>query len=644
MIVFIFFSLFYNAGAVIYRLNESELALFPKLMHLDSFEECQKDAHAVYCTADFSLVSDEPSPLLDMIQEYSEYTTGHYNRTILHYGICLTQTCAKFYEEGHRDLASPLEACLNESISNKHQLKVKVLQLYGCRHPGKPPREVDQVDLIVGIVCIIILIANAVGSLCDYFFDRSKANKVFRLLLCFSIQYNWRKLTALASRGRDPRLIRLRAFHGIRVINATLVILAHCLVCSLILIDNPEFIEETYQQWPYHIILNGNLIMQTFLILSAFLLVYLSLIDQEKRPVSWSLLPKYVLFRWLRLTPVYVVMLALTATWLGHISSGPLWNQFVEREMLDCRQHWWQHILYINTFFNDSECFVQSWYLATDMQLYILAVVVYLACRTTRSRVIVLTSLMAAGVIIPAVVVYIKDLDGVFLNTPEVILGLFFRDPNFINTYSKSYTNIFGYMLGMALGYLVYHWQQQGVNFRRYQPLPRIMMWSALPLGVACMATGGIFFAEGPRQSTLVSMAFAAFMKPIFGLIICGLLIGLIFRFEDTYRGILEWRHWVTLSRVSYSAYLVHACIMRNYLALLTETSEQSVWNTLNYVVIMVVVCFLAAYVLYLLVEAPFNNIFKECLPNVEQYKKETEEKKNGKEHKTFKRSNGFKT
>lgn len=43
---------------------------------------------------------------------------------------------------------------------------------------------------------------------------------------------------------------------------------------------------------------------------------------------------------------------------------------------INCNQYWWRNILYINNWYPFSQmCMIWSWYLANDMQLYVIAIV-----------------------------------------------------------------------------------------------------------------------------------------------------------------------------------------------------------------------------------------------------------------------------
>ncbi|CAB3244322.1 unnamed protein product [Arctia plantaginis] len=442
----------------------------PPVMYMDSYELCQQDTDALYCMSEYVLVSDKPSPLLTMIQEFSEHSVSHYNHTKLRYGTCITQTCQKFYDLFDSDLKLILEACLNETLSTKYDLKVRILNDIHCKQPGTVMKDIDQLDIIVGIIFTILLIANIVGSLTDYHSGMKAENIVFKLLKCFSLIRNWKKLMALDADVSDPRSESLNGLHGIR-------------------------------------------------------------------------------------------------------------------------------------------------YLAVDMQLYIAGVIFFLSCRSSRSRKIALSLLFLAGMIMPASHVYFQDLDGIQLITPEETLSLFATDPHFNNIYTRFHTNIIGYVIGMALGYLVYHWQTQRIDVKQWQkPIYRILYYSSVLLGLWCGYIGSIFYQDAPRQPLYVRVLCAAFIKPIFGFFIAILLIGLIFKFEDRYRGFLEWNVWRRTSRLTYSAYLLHFSLIRIIITMRTSTIQVDTTHTVKTTLTLLTMTFITALVFWLLVEAPFSNIMKEYL------------------------------
>lgn len=64
-------------------------------------------------------------------------------------------------------------------------------------------------------------------------------------LLAFSMRRNWARLTAPSGGAEDPRLDRLKLFHGLRAITMICVIFSHTsLIMSFSFVENPAYIEK----------------------------------------------------------------------------------------------------------------------------------------------------------------------------------------------------------------------------------------------------------------------------------------------------------------------------------------------------------------------------------------------------------------
>jgi peptidoglycan/LPS O-acetylase OafA/YrhL len=79
--------------------------------------------------------------------------------------------------------------------------------------------------------------------------------------------------------------------------------------------------------------------------------------------------------RYLRLTPAYAAVVLFTAGLSGHMGDGPMWFGYWEN-VASCRDWWWTNLLYINNIvpFKRNmyrECDAWTWYLATDMQFFL---------------------------------------------------------------------------------------------------------------------------------------------------------------------------------------------------------------------------------------------------------------------------------
>ncbi|KAJ8716965.1 hypothetical protein PYW08_005364 [Mythimna loreyi] len=622
-----FLCLLHVCYGVIYRLNETEYDRMPPVYAVDPYEKCYWDPDALYCYGEFVLVSDTPSPLLDMIHEFSAHTATHLNHTKIRRGICVTKSCKQF---NHTivGIKSTLEGCLNESIYETYELKTRITDMYYCNQPPKDMGP-DNLDFGVAIVCGAILLANLIGSLYEKYCAERK-DCFFRFLRCFSIRKNWQKLKAPSPEDQDPRLKQLKSLHGIRAISIIGVILSHSLMSCVWFIENAEFIEELYHYEFFKIGLGGSMIMQTFFLMSGFLLIYNALIRNEKSKVTWATLPFLVFLRWLRLTPSYAVVLGLTMTWLRFCTRGPLWQEIVAREATHCRENWWRNLLYINNYFNDSSCMTQMWYMAADTQLYILGVIIFVVFRTALSRKIAFPLIFVIGCLIPGYVTYYHDLDAFFMAYPESINELFLQDPTYNYTFRPGHMNIAGYILGISMGYLLYHWQKKGIDtskLRKYRYFVPVLVL----MGTGVLYSCSIFFGEIERPSIFIRAAFASIIRPTFAFILTLMLLSFILKVDDICRRVVEWDGWLIPSRLSYCAYILHVFYNRNYIGFQTTLAHISFVSMFFVFTGICLLAFITSIPFYLLVEAPTGNLISEFVTKSrDKREKDVEENPNG--------------
>ncbi|XP_059046683.1 nose resistant to fluoxetine protein 6-like [Achroia grisella] len=612
--VFIFLFLVKCSSAVIYRINESEYDRFPPLYGLDDYEACMLDPDAVYCVGDYDLYSDEKSELMSLLQKYSDYTLKHFNHTQIHRGVCVTKTCKHFMNKQTvnktEDLESTLAACLNESVWNDYQLQVKLNKIQYCKRAGEK-QTVDISDAMMAIVCLVIIALNVIGSCYDSTFWK-KEDKGNPYLLSFSVRKNWSKLIAPSERGTDPRLDRLKLFNGLRTITMICVFFSHAtLIMSYSYISNPLFVEKAYDDPLKQLLYNGSLVTHSFFVMSAFLLAYNLQIHSEKHVITWKHFPRGVLLRWLRLTPMYALMLGTISTVMRHMGDGPLWQLVVTSESAACRQYWWAHVLYINNYiYDDAWCTPQTWYLASDTQMFGLCLLLCVMMKTPRSRKIMLTVLFVYSLLVVAAHTYFQNLDAVVLQKPESFRSVYAYDATFRLLYARGHTNLSTYTLGLAGGFLTYYLQTEKKDLKNYKNY-RWAFWLLFPMGVAVILSGGIFYIDGVTLPTIVTVLYATLYKPIFQILVVAFIIGCILKFDTVYRGIVEWRGFTWCGRVSYITFFVHTLFQRACLGLQTTPYHMSEYNISMLLLATTAGSFIVAAILWVLIEAPINGITK---------------------------------
>lgn len=172
------------------------------------------------------------------------------------------------------------------------------------------------------------------------------------------------------------------------------------------------------------LMLNGMTLVQTFFTISGFLLsVQFVEMTQNLNKKRWDFNYFWVamIYRYVRLTPVYAMMVLFDATWLIKFNEGPGWKRVAEVERSYCRRNWWTNLLYINNYVNVPEtCLPQSWFLSADYQLFTVALIILLIIWRYPSKTkIIMTICLSISYAIPFFTTYFGEFDGTYIVPPE---------------------------------------------------------------------------------------------------------------------------------------------------------------------------------------------------------------------------------
>ncbi|GFU10867.1 nose resistant to fluoxetine protein 6 [Trichonephila clavipes] len=183
---------------------------------------------------------------------------------------------------------------------------------------------------------------------------------------CFCMFTNGEKiLNTTSTEGQLPCL------HGIRFLSMSWVILCHGYGFASGVIRNTADIANLFDSWTFQVVLNGFYSVDAFFVLSGFLVAYLFFQQAAKTDGKIPWLYFYI-HRFIRLTPVYMMVIAFYTTLMSHLGSGPLWS--IKDTDPNCQASWWWNILYINNFQTSADqCMGWAWYLANDMQFYVIS-------------------------------------------------------------------------------------------------------------------------------------------------------------------------------------------------------------------------------------------------------------------------------
>ncbi|XP_067045054.1 nose resistant to fluoxetine protein 6-like [Acropora muricata] len=387
----------------------------------------------------------------------------------------------------------------------------------------------------------------------DHFQPRRRRT-LLDFFLCFSLIKNTSSIM-----DTEVRPGSITSIHGMRVLSMWWVVLGHCFYYLVIrtpamtrdeIVTVPTFVN----RFTAEAVVNATLSVDTFFVLSGLLVAYVSLRRMEK---SNGKLPifQFYFHRFYRLTPTYMFVLLFYAKLLGFFSEGPLWFKYQTNE--ECDKHWWTNLLYINNIYpGKDECMGWSWYLATDMQFYIIAPIILFTTHRFRLKglLTIVGFLMCSSFISTAAIYSHYDVRG----TPFSSLLSGEDASNLV--YVKPYCRIAPYLVGLTLGYLLQHKREfKGSKMRMY--LFSVTGWCvAVALAVTTL--------YGPEKDDRLlkrhpfthtgDVIYGTFGRFAWSLATAWVIFACHHGLGGFVNKILSARFWIPLSRLTYCTYLVH--------------------------------------------------------------------------------------
>lgn len=169
----------------------------------------------------------------------------------------------------------------------------------------------------------------------------------------------------------------LRVIHGIKALSMLWIIMGHSTFFSMASINNLPMILPYMTQILKQPIFTSPTSVDTFFAISAFLMSYLLFKHKRDNPKFELGIVKagqMIVHRFLRFTPAYAVaILLMLVTSMALHDLSPYW--MIEDNEKNCRENWWQNLLYINNFHPiKNMCMSWSWYLSVELQCFTLGI------------------------------------------------------------------------------------------------------------------------------------------------------------------------------------------------------------------------------------------------------------------------------
>ena len=412
-------------------------------------------------------------------------------------------------------------------------------------------------------VLVFIGLLAASGTFIDLInLPHNKQNNFgIKFLKCFSFYTNGKKLlNTKQSEGS------INCINGIRFLSISWVVLGHeWYVGTLIPWENTFATKDVFADTSMMMVMSGPLAVDTFFLMSGFLMSYLTLKEYDKKGFRlFDPLNGYI-HRYIRLTPAYGLIMLVLTTLILHVGSGPQWARMEAQSEL-CEKYWWRNLLYINNMFDEtSSCMGESWYLACDFQLFLMGPwICFFIWKFKKLGILLMMGILALFIAIPGYLTAINDWP---MQNFTTIIG----DGWMYGFYYRFYTRATPYIWGLILGYLC----NKNPDIHRTKgrrKIPQVVIWLGwlVSFGLILTTTFGLVNYWPVDLSCATKQCFSASTAitwAMFGRLAWSMGVSwIIFACMNGYGGFindfLSWPGFGPLARLTYTIYLIHLHIM----------------------------------------------------------------------------------
>ncbi|XP_037522280.1 nose resistant to fluoxetine protein 6-like isoform X2 [Rhipicephalus sanguineus] len=463
--------------------------------------------------------------------------------------------------------------------------------------------QLDNVQQASLICLCVVLSMVGLGTLVDVFLrsrqekDR-KPHAVLGALTSWSAYSNTLRLFDVSDDGS-----RLRALHGVRFLTMLWIILGYCYALTPIpnrrrIFNMFDFVKHT----PFMFIANAYPAADTFFCLSGFLFGY-SVFKQRRNLSKW--LPILLIRRYVRvIIPCFCLLLVFSL--LGLVSSGPIWRDNYALLRGNCEARWWKIPALVNNWeYSLDSCLPHLWFYAADLQLLVgfTPAVILLVRWPKAGLALTLTMVLACTVYIALQTLY-SDLYPVTIYFAEDVMK---SRRTHTEVFKRPFSHAGAFSLGLLLAYLL---RSSGRLDAKGSPWWAGGAWRA----AGWAAASGCGFAvllgveqwhKGLLPGPAVAALYASLHKTAWGLLVAWVAYVVCTDRKGIPARFLSWGPFVALSRLSFSAYLLHILVLFVRFGSIRERLYSSHFIQMCEFIVVTVLSYSGAYVFHLLFEAP---------------------------------------
>ncbi|XP_068152868.1 nose resistant to fluoxetine protein 6-like [Drosophila tropicalis] len=467
-------------------------------------------------------------------------------------------------------------------------------------------KALDGLTISIIVLLSVFGVLMVLATLTDYFIFTDK--NIPSLVIVFSARFNSRTLFRIVDRSNSsPNVIN--CLEGIRCLSLIWVVYGHEYVFA---VKKPNLNQSQLFWWFEYayssFILQGTFTVDTFFFLSGLLVVLVTLRSMEKNKGKLNI-PKMYLYRYIRLTPVLALAILMYMKILPLLGNGPI-SSFFNYNV--CERIWYRTLTYTQNYGVTEICLPHTWYLAVDMQLYLLSPLFLIALfkwgRKAAGGICVLMLMLSACLFATMMI-------GKYSLQFNLNMNIMLAAEAMKKLYLATHTHAAPWLIGFLFGYFLH--SSRGKSFH----LSRFIIWIAWILSLGMIFTS--LFSKyasaqwrAPAMSTLEESLYYTLTRVAWPLALCWIVFACLQGYGGMANSFLSSPLWQPLSRLSYSAYIWHIFLLEvHHMQLRSHTyfSDYQMmlnfWSDFGFTLLM-------SYVVYIVIEAPLVSGLTLLLPN----------------------------
>uniref|UniRef100_A0A336LZH1 CSON009110 protein n=1 Tax=Culicoides sonorensis TaxID=179676 RepID=A0A336LZH1_CULSO len=603
----------------------------------------------------FSSICDSPN---EKLEHFSSYKRHFYRHDTVTRGICINSCeqqlngnlqAKKAYQLPKFDIDSAIyhpgiemhahtpqhriqykqviNECVNQELINEYGL-TSYSEIEYCSTKETESFTIDTLDSIALIIVTTLIVMLLWGTFYDIHLrseNTTNKNEHFRkypakssrLLLAFSIPRNWNQLVNQPetnnSRPATDDFTFFESFKIIVMIGNTVVHIYSIL--SMIPSLNHEVLEINSQNTIHKIFSGSTFTNQIYLAIAGFLLTMAPAKQIKQGKVLnlsdfWDGLQK----RYLRLTPLHAFAILIEATWVSKLYNGPIWQQIAGQDRASCRANWWTNLLYINNFIGaDEPCILPTWYLATDMQLFIMRFIfLAIISRFPKRKSIFFALAIIITFIIPAYIVHVHQLDGVYVGNVEAARYFFRHEIAYKSFHIPFHVSMGSYVFGMLTAFIYREVKDENIDVTKSGVF--MFLWNM----TVPMILFGIFGApyifstfEFEKPSWWITI-YGAIHRNMWGLLLGVIILGFNRGMGGQWKDFFNSSVFRPLGKINFGFYLTHITMIKLVLGDAYHPHFISLTKFIWLVISITFISYITGAIAHLLVELPAANLQKE--------------------------------